>query len=78
MATTDTKPKFAAPIIAGLERAKAYASLDPVGAAIAMDEAIDFLRMRLSDAARDGCHHCDETQPAHICWWCGLSSGSQS
>lgn len=36
-------------------------------------EAADFLERRLTDAALDGCHHCDEGDSTDApCWWCGL------
>lgn len=44
---------------------------------IAAGAAVDFLNRRLTDAARVGCHHCDEGEPGTPCWWCGLKSNKQ-
>lgn len=35
--------------------------------------AIRFLERRLTDAAKAGCHHCDDVaEKGSPCWWCGL------
>lgn len=33
-----------------------------------------FLKNRLTEAAIEGCHHCDEDEPPAPCHWCGLKS----
>jgi hypothetical protein len=37
-------------------------------------KAIGFINGRLSEAAREGCHHCDEERNGRgaACYWCGL------
>lgn len=40
----------------------------------AIDRAVKFLRTRLTDAAKAGCHHCDEGEKDAPCWWCGLKT----
>lgn len=38
-----------------------------------IDRTIRFLDRRLTDAAKAGCHHCDDVQEkGGPCWWCGL------
>lgn len=38
-----------------------------------VDRTIRFLDRRLTDAAKAGCHHCDDVQErGGPCWWCGL------
>lgn len=36
------------------------------------NNAIIWLENSLSEAARDGCRHCDETPKGEPCRWCGL------
>ena len=38
----------------------------------AVERAVWFLRNRLTDAAKAGCHHCDEGERGAPCHWCGL------
>lgn len=33
-----------------------------------------FLKTRLTDAAKAGCHHCHEGERGTPCWWCGLKN----
>lgn len=40
----------------------------------AVDRAIWFLTHRLTDAAKAGCHHCDENEKGEPCFWCGLKT----
>lgn len=38
-----------------------------------LERAVMFLNTRLTDAAKGGCHHCDDVGEAGAtCWWCGL------
>lgn len=38
-----------------------------------VERVIRFLDRRLTDAAKAGCHHCDDVgEPGAPCWWCGL------
>jgi len=37
-----------------------------------MYDVIDFLETSLSEAAKEGCHHCGERTVGTPCWWCGL------
>ena len=41
---------------------------------IAIGRALAFLRTRLTDAAKAGCHHCGEGEKGSPCWWCGLKN----
>lgn len=34
---------------------------------------LQFMERRLSEAAKEGCHHCDEVGPGEPCRWCGLA-----
>lgn len=58
--------RFAGPVIAALKKDKSTA---------AVNRAIAFLEKRLTDAAKGGCHHCDEGDKGSPCWWCGLKNG---
>jgi hypothetical protein len=39
---------------------------------VALLSAASFLYTRLTEAAIDGCHHCNEVAPPAPCRWCGL------
>lgn len=60
----DKPDRYAAPVI------KALRAGDPDAVA----RAIRFLHLRLTDAAKAGCHHCDEGARGTPCWWCGLKN----
>lgn len=40
----------------------------------AVAEVLRFLDRRLTDAAKAGCHHCDEGERGTPCRWCGLKT----
>jgi hypothetical protein len=63
--------QHARPVIAQLERALSATTGGAMTQA-AMQAAIEFLTTRLTEAAIDGCHHCDEVGPPSPCRWCGL------
>lgn len=43
-----------------------------------VDEAIEFLEHRLTEAAIEGCHHCGEKHEGQPCWWCGLKEQGEA
>lgn len=68
---TGLKPdQYAGELIKALRKqARAGNGIDQVLAT----RVIRFLERRLTDAAKAGCHHCDERGEAYApCWWCGL------
>lgn len=46
----------------------------PDDARKAIETAVTFLRTRLTDAAKSGCHHCGEGDRGTPCWRCGLKN----
>ena len=66
-----TRHNYAQPVIDDLVGIRRRTSSAVTSAML--DSAIDFLKRRMTDAAKAGCHHCDEERdrPAP-CRWCGL------
>jgi hypothetical protein len=70
-----TDPKYGAVHIRRLTKVLRLAQGEPPlpeWAQQFVGDALKFLRRRLTDAAKAGCHHCDEGEPGQPCHWCGL------
>ncbi len=67
---------FGQPILDAIDTQLA-APVDETETRALLEDIRSFLRRRLTDAAKGGCHHCGEQETRYApCHWCGLKGKS--